>query len=471
MSIIVDRLSIVEYDPHWPKQFETDSKKIAKLLGGLLISLDHIGGTSIPGLASTERIDFLAQVSSIEQCKSLIPILQEAGFVEDENHFSLRSLSFVKKQPHPPLVLWIYEHRDPQAQKLLNFRNYMRSEKKVTSFFSRAKKNLTDQYRGNLHEYLQHRSALFSAIDIKALKYAQSSSEKMPVNRLFYPSTKEGLDDLCLDNFFFFLHWPWLYSQKAHAIRSSYLSYTISQDFETDPCKELNTIFGVSERNSSITLAIEELRNLFHPSQNPCTWWVTPRDKPEDLFRKIHKEGFTYQETAHLLSLHLKEAGQLPQAQLEGSHIKSLSSAQEMISYCSTLYCDQLSSIARGPLPQDIAKGLDDKPVKVLNALASIHEKAYGYGQPIEFLTLSISGQTVASTTLVYYAGCVGFYNWSYLPGHESSFINLLLSQIQRCFQQDWKQFVIFCSEEMAPTFLKVGFTPTHPIHRHLLQA
>lgn len=471
MSIIVDRLSVVEYDPHWPKQFESDAKKIAKLIGGVLISLEHVGATAIAGLAAAERIDFLAQVSSIEHCKALTSQLTDSGYSPIEEHFSLRSMAFRRKQPYPPHVILIYENQDPQAKKIIDFRDYMRSEKKVTSFFSRAKKNLTDKYRGNIHEYLQHRSALFSAIDIKALKYAQNEPAKIPKNRLFYPSSKEGIDALSLDNFYFFLHWPWLYSQKAHAIRSYFMSYTIASSLEESTCHEINTIFGVSQRSDTLALAIEELKALFQDKSQPCTWWITQRDTPEDLFKKAHQEGFTYQETAHLLTCFLSDAHTLPQAILEGAVVKSVSSPQEMIAYCSTLTSDQLSAVARGPKPDEISNGSLKKAISTLEAFSSIHEKAYGYGQPMEFITLEINGKVAASVTLIYYAGCVGFYNWSYLSGHENTFLNLLLSQMQRCYQENWRYFSILSSEEMAPSFVKLGFQPTHPIHRHHLES
>ena len=43
---------VVPYVPAWPNMYESEAEKIAAIFGELLISIEHIGSTAIPGLAA-----------------------------------------------------------------------------------------------------------------------------------------------------------------------------------------------------------------------------------------------------------------------------------------------------------------------------------------------------------------------------------------------------------------------------------
>ncbi|MBC8123763.1 MAG: GrpB family protein, partial [Gemmatimonadaceae bacterium] len=48
---------IVDYDPGWPGLFEELRTPVASILGGLALSIEHVGSTSVPGLAAKPIID------------------------------------------------------------------------------------------------------------------------------------------------------------------------------------------------------------------------------------------------------------------------------------------------------------------------------------------------------------------------------------------------------------------------------
>jgi GrpB-like predicted nucleotidyltransferase (UPF0157 family) len=45
-------LDIVPYDPLWPEAFEDEADRIRRELGDLAQRVDHVGSTSVPGLAA-----------------------------------------------------------------------------------------------------------------------------------------------------------------------------------------------------------------------------------------------------------------------------------------------------------------------------------------------------------------------------------------------------------------------------------
>lgn len=56
------RIVVVDYDPNWPHSFETLSARISDALDGVAISIEHVGSTSVPGLAAKPVIDIDAVV-------------------------------------------------------------------------------------------------------------------------------------------------------------------------------------------------------------------------------------------------------------------------------------------------------------------------------------------------------------------------------------------------------------------------
>ncbi|MGH3192783.1 MAG: GrpB family protein [Streptosporangiaceae bacterium] len=54
---------LVDYDPGWPGLCEREAARIRSALGDRVLLLEHIGSTSVPGLAAKPLIDILLVVA------------------------------------------------------------------------------------------------------------------------------------------------------------------------------------------------------------------------------------------------------------------------------------------------------------------------------------------------------------------------------------------------------------------------
>jgi GrpB-like predicted nucleotidyltransferase (UPF0157 family) len=59
-------VEIVPYDPNWPAEFEQIAAVVRAGLGELALRVDHIGSTSVPGLASKDVIDVQVSVARFD---------------------------------------------------------------------------------------------------------------------------------------------------------------------------------------------------------------------------------------------------------------------------------------------------------------------------------------------------------------------------------------------------------------------
>ena len=72
---------IVDYDSRWPAQFQKHAQILAGALGGRAGPIEHIGSTSVPGLAAKPIIDIDVLVADSSDESSYLPAMVAAGYV------------------------------------------------------------------------------------------------------------------------------------------------------------------------------------------------------------------------------------------------------------------------------------------------------------------------------------------------------------------------------------------------------
>lgn len=63
----MSRLEIVDYRESWPAEFALLAGELERALGPLARRIDHIGSTSVPGLAAKDVLDVQVGVASLER--------------------------------------------------------------------------------------------------------------------------------------------------------------------------------------------------------------------------------------------------------------------------------------------------------------------------------------------------------------------------------------------------------------------
>jgi GrpB-like predicted nucleotidyltransferase (UPF0157 family) len=60
-------VEIVPYQPGWPEEFQVLGARLRQALGSMALRIDHIGSTSIPGMAAKDIIDIQVSVAALEE--------------------------------------------------------------------------------------------------------------------------------------------------------------------------------------------------------------------------------------------------------------------------------------------------------------------------------------------------------------------------------------------------------------------
>jgi GrpB-like predicted nucleotidyltransferase (UPF0157 family) len=168
-----DRLSspieVVDYDPAWPALFERERQRIATALGDRAVLLEHVGSTSVPGLAAKPRIDIVLAVPNSADEPAYVPDLEAAGYVlriREPHWYEHR----VFKGPDTDINLHVFSAGCVEIERMLAFRDWLRANEADRRRYQTAKRELAQREWEFVQNYADAKTAVVEEIIIRALE-------------------------------------------------------------------------------------------------------------------------------------------------------------------------------------------------------------------------------------------------------------------------------------------------------------
>lgn len=128
-------MEVVPYRATWPGEFDALASRLATVLGDLSVAIDHIGSTSVPGLAAKDVIDVQVRVATLD-CDAIVEPFERIGFRRRPEPWNNVEVSFgheCEKLVFAPPVgerfsnVHVRVDGAPNARFALLFRDYLRS--------------------------------------------------------------------------------------------------------------------------------------------------------------------------------------------------------------------------------------------------------------------------------------------------------------------------------------------------------
>ncbi len=138
---------IVPYDDAWLERFRELAGAIRTALGDLALRIDHIGSTSIPGLAAKPIIDIQISVASFEPFDLLRAPLEAIGYVWRADNTDLTKRYFRETRGAPRTHVHVRIQGSWSEQFALLFRDYVRLHPEVAEAYAALKWDLARRYR------------------------------------------------------------------------------------------------------------------------------------------------------------------------------------------------------------------------------------------------------------------------------------------------------------------------------------
>jgi GrpB-like predicted nucleotidyltransferase (UPF0157 family)/ketosteroid isomerase-like protein len=160
-------ITVAEPDPRWPALYEREAARIRAALGARALQVEHVGSTSVPGLAAKPIIDVALAVADPADEPAYVPDLEAAGYVlrvrepDWHEHRLLRGAE-------PAVNLHVFALGSPEIDRMTGFRDRLRADPGDRERYAAAKRELAARRWRYVQDYADAKSEVVEAILTRA---------------------------------------------------------------------------------------------------------------------------------------------------------------------------------------------------------------------------------------------------------------------------------------------------------------
>jgi GrpB-like predicted nucleotidyltransferase (UPF0157 family) len=167
---------VSDYDPAWPERFRREDARIRATLGKAALSVEHIGSTSVPGLAAKPIVDILLVVEDSGDETSYLPALEAAGYVLRVREPDLDEHRMFRT-PAKDVHVHVFSPGSQEIERYLLLRERLRRNDEDRQLYARTKRDLASRDWPSMQHYAEAKTEVIEGIIARAAA-ARSSREE-----------------------------------------------------------------------------------------------------------------------------------------------------------------------------------------------------------------------------------------------------------------------------------------------------
>ena len=165
------KVAIYDYNSDWDAAFKTEKMALMEVLGNDVIEIEHVGSTSIVGMAAKPTIDIIAGLKALNAVDYYIDILGEIGYEFRPSHPVPSRLHFAKiVQSLRTHNLSLTEYDSQFWKNHILFRDYLRVDSETAEAYKHLKLRLAKEYPNDTVGYTEAKNVFIEYVLQKAIK-------------------------------------------------------------------------------------------------------------------------------------------------------------------------------------------------------------------------------------------------------------------------------------------------------------
>ncbi len=167
-------VEIVDYNSEWPVTFDALCTRYQRTLGSLACAIEHVGSTSVPGLAAKPILDIDIVIASRADLPAVIDVLSTLGYTHQGDQGISGREAFrrdSKLAPYnstgrewPGHHLYVCVQDSVPLHEHLIFRNHLRSSPADVHAYSALKRELAQRFRYDREAYTEAKTDFIRGI-------------------------------------------------------------------------------------------------------------------------------------------------------------------------------------------------------------------------------------------------------------------------------------------------------------------
>lgn len=156
-------IRIHDYDPGWPVIFARHASIIAHAVGNAALRIEHVGSTSVPGLAAKPIVDILLAVEDSSDESVYLAKLEAAGY-----QLRVREPAFHEhrmfRTPQLDVHVHVFSRDSKEAARMLRFRDRLRMSAGDRRLYETTKRRLAAQDWPDMNAYADAKSRVIEGV-------------------------------------------------------------------------------------------------------------------------------------------------------------------------------------------------------------------------------------------------------------------------------------------------------------------
>jgi len=166
---------VVAYDPSWPRAAKDEIARVKDALGGVALSVEHVGSTSVPGLAAKPIIDLQVTVASLGDGESFTGPLEALGYSYINDPASPEYLFFARPLARPRSHhLFVCEAGGHEERRHLAVRDFLRAHPDDARAYEELKREVSSRTPRDRLAYIAGKDEFVQDLQRRALAWRQS---------------------------------------------------------------------------------------------------------------------------------------------------------------------------------------------------------------------------------------------------------------------------------------------------------
>jgi GrpB-like predicted nucleotidyltransferase (UPF0157 family) len=145
---------VVDYDEGWPRRFEELRARIGPSVAGVALRIEHVGSTSVPGLAAKPIIDLVVVVAARQDVSAAIDRLASLGYRHQGNLGVDDREAFEHAPDLPRHNLYVCPQATIGLVNQLAVRDYLRAHPEASRRYGELKKRLAAEFPNDIESYV-----------------------------------------------------------------------------------------------------------------------------------------------------------------------------------------------------------------------------------------------------------------------------------------------------------------------------
>lgn len=145
---------VVDYDPSWPATFERLRQRIWPAVSDVATAVEHVGSTSVPGLAAKPVIDMTMAVPAASDVPVAIGRLAALDYIHRGNLGVDGRAAFQSPGMLPRHHLYLCPHDSLAFRNHVSVRDYLRAHPEAATRYGELKRRLARQHAEDSEAYV-----------------------------------------------------------------------------------------------------------------------------------------------------------------------------------------------------------------------------------------------------------------------------------------------------------------------------